>query len=140
MDSLSTRLNDSFLEIDGQFWSLNFGEWLSRAGASQRSPNARQQFSDCERFYDVVVRPRIQGNNLVVFRVADCHHDNGSFKGQSNLAAGLKSGHVRHVYIQENQIGTLTDDHFDGRLAVLRLDDVIALLESVARKTRRICG
>jgi len=57
VDSLPAHVHAPFLEIDAQFWSLNFGEMLSRAGASQCSSNAGEQFSDCERFYNVIIRP-----------------------------------------------------------------------------------
>src|SRR5258708_35962347 len=127
VDSLAADIDYSFLKIHAQFRSLDFGERLFRSGTSQRCSNARQQFSDCERFYDVIVRPRIQSDNLVMFRVADRHHDNGPFKRQSNLAASLKPTHVRHVYVQKKQIGAVADNHFDGLLAVLRLYDVIAV-------------
>src|SRR5260370_34124371 len=127
VDSLAADLDHPSLKIDLQFRSLDFGERLFGSGTSQRCSNARQQFSDCERFYDVIVRSRIQSDNLVMFRVADRHHDNRPFKRQSNLAASLKPTHVRHVYIQKNQIGAVPDNHFDGLLAVLRLYDVIAV-------------
>src|SRR6267143_2243484 len=127
VDSLAADIDDSFLKIHAQFRSLDFGKRLFGSGTSQRCLNARQQFSDRERFYDVIVRPRIQSDNLVMFRVADCHHDNGPFKGQSNLAASLKPTHTRHVHIQKNQIGTLPDDPLDGLLAVLCLYDVVAI-------------
>src|SRR5207248_3617575 len=90
VDSLAVDIDHPFLKIHAQFRGLDFGKRLFGSGASQRSSNARQQFSDCERFYDVVVRSRIQSDNLVMFRVADCHHDNGPFKGQSNFATSLK--------------------------------------------------
>ncbi len=127
VDSLAADIDNSFFKIHGQFRSLDFGKRLFGSGTSQRCSNARQQFSDGKRLYDIIVRPRIQSDNLVMLQVADCHHDNGSFKGQSNLAASLKPAHVRHVYIQKNQIGALADNHFDGLLAVLRLYDVIAV-------------
>src|ERR1700730_5310871 len=127
VDSFAANIDNSFLKIHVQFRSLDFGKRLFGSGTSQRCSNARQQFSDCEGFYDVIVRPRIESDDLVMFRVADRHHENGPFKRQSNLAASLKPGHVRHVYVQKNQIGTLPDDPLDGLLAVLCLYDVVAI-------------
>ncbi len=69
--------------------------------------SASQQFSDGERLHNVV-RPPIQGDDLVIFRTADRNHGSGSFKGQSNLAASLQPTHARHVHIQKNQIGALS--------------------------------
>src|SRR5580704_8464842 len=85
VDSHSPRVHAPFLEIDAQFWSLNFGERLYRAGASQCSSNACQQFSDCEEFYDVIIRPGIQRENLVLLRISDSDHDDGCAEGQSHL-------------------------------------------------------
>src|ERR1700675_5084531 len=99
VDSLSTHFHVPFLEIDAQFWSLNFGERLCRSGASQCSSNARQQFSDCERFYHVIVRPGIQGKNLVLLRISDRDHDDGCAEAQSQLATSLQPAHFRHVYV-----------------------------------------
>src|SRR3984893_487344 len=127
VNSLAAHMDHSLLKIHAQFRSLDFGNRLFGSRTSQRCTNARQQFSDCERFYNVIVRPRIQSDDLVMFRVADRHHDNGPFKGRSNLAASLKPTHARHVHIQKNEIGTLPDDPFDGLLAVLCLYDVVAI-------------
>src|SRR5690349_3274007 len=127
VDSLAADIDYLSLKMHAQFRGFDFGKRLFGSGASQRSSNARQQFSDCEGFYGVVVRPRIQSDNLVMFRVADCHHDNGPFKGQSNLATSLKPTHARHVHIQKNQIRALPDDHLDSLLAVLCLHDVVAI-------------
>jgi hypothetical protein len=66
--------------------------------------SARQQFSDGERLHNVV-RPPIQGDDLVMFRAADRNHGSVPFKGQSNLAASLKPTHARRVHIQKNHIG-----------------------------------
>src|SRR5260370_12246829 len=118
VDSLAADLDHPSLKIDLQFRSLDFGKRLVGSRPPQRCSNARQQFSDCERLYDVIVRPRIQSDNLVMFRVADRHHDNRPFKRQSNLSAILKPTHVRHVYVQKNQIGADAANHFDGLLSV----------------------
>src|ERR1700721_752346 len=77
MDSFAADIDDSLLKIHAQFRSLDFGKRLVGSGTSQCCSNARQEFSDGERFYDVIVRPRIQSDDLVMFRVADRHHDNG---------------------------------------------------------------
>jgi hypothetical protein len=69
VDSLAAGVDRSFLKTHAQLRSLDFGKRLFRTGASQRRSNARQRFSDCERFYNVIVRPRIQRDNLVMFRV-----------------------------------------------------------------------
>ena len=43
-----------------------------------------------------------------------------------NLAACLKPAHAGHVHIHKNQSRPLANDHLDGFLAVLGLDDVVA--------------
>src|SRR5260370_30445901 len=127
VDSLAADIDYSFLKIHAQCRSLDFRKRLFGSGTSQRCSNARQQFSDCERFYDVIVRPRIESNDLVMFRVADRHHDNGPFKGQSYLGASLKPTHARHVHIQKNQSGPVSDNPFDSLPPVLCLNYVIAI-------------
>src|SRR5229473_3575350 len=126
VNSLTTNVHDSSLEIDTQFRTLDLRKRLLRREASEPGSNARQQFSDRKRFYDVIVRPRIQGDNFILFGVADRYHDYRSLIRQANLAAGLQPAHARHVYIQKNQIGALPDDHVDGLLAVLCLYHVVA--------------
>src|ERR1700724_824586 len=127
VDSLTTNVHDSSLEIDTQFRGIDFRKRFFGTETSQRGSNARQQFSHRKGFYDVIVRARIQCDNLVLFGVADRDHDNRALKGQSNLGASLEPAHDRHVYIQENQIRFLPNDRLDGFLAILRLDYVIAI-------------
>ncbi len=127
VNSLATNVHDSSLEIDTQFRSLDLGKRLLRSEAPERGANARQQFSDGKRFYDVIVRPRIQGDDFVSFGVADRYHDDRPLVRQANLAAGLQPAHTGHVDIQENQIGALPDDHVDGLRAVLCLQDLVAV-------------
>ncbi len=42
-------------------------KWLVRRKGSERRSNARQQLPDRKRLYDVIVRPRIESNNLIVW-------------------------------------------------------------------------
>src|ERR1700686_2974801 len=104
VNSLTTNVHDSSLEIDAQFRRLDLRKRLLRREAPKRGSNARQQFSDRKRLYDVIVRSRIESNNLILFGVADRYHDDRSFIRQANLAARFQPAHARHVYIQENQI------------------------------------
>lgn len=121
VDSVTADIDDSLLEINAQFWSLDFGEGRIGGGPSHCRPDACQQFTDGEGFCDIVIRPRIERENLVLLRVSDGDRDNRSTKGQSNLAANLKSAHARHVYSQENQIWTVPSDCRDGLFAILAI-------------------
>jgi len=58
VDSVTADIDDSLLKINAQFWSLDFGEGLIGGGPSHCRPDACQQFTDGEGFYDIVIRPR----------------------------------------------------------------------------------
>jgi hypothetical protein len=80
VDSVTADIDDSLLEINAQFWSLDFGEGLIGGGPSHCRPDACQQFTDGEGFYDIVIRPRVERENLVLLRVSDGDRDNRALK------------------------------------------------------------
>src|SRR3974390_3497868 len=100
MDSLAADEDDSFFEINTQLREFDGRKLFLRMEPSQGRTNASPQFFDCEGFNDVVVCSRIESDNLVVFSVADRHHDNWPVKGQPDLFARIKPVHHGHIYIQ----------------------------------------
>ena len=80
VDSVTADIDDFLLEIHAQFWGLDFGEGLIGGGPSHCRPDACQQFTDGEGFYDIVIRPRIERENLVLLRVSDGDRDNRALK------------------------------------------------------------
>jgi len=127
VDSVTADIDDSLLKVNAQFRSLDFGEGLIGGGPSHCRPDACQQFADSEGFYDIVIRPRIERENLILLRVSDGDHDNRPTERQSNFAADLESAHARHIYIQENQVWTVPNDCRDRLFAILCLDYLIAI-------------
>src|SRR6266481_2985252 len=87
VNSLTTDVHDSSLEIDTQFRRLDLWKRLLRGESSERGANACKQLSHRKGFYDVIVRAGIQGDNFILFGVADRYHDDRSFIQQANLAA-----------------------------------------------------
>src|SRR5438552_16418421 len=90
MDALATHVHYSSLKIDTQLRTFELRKRFFRTGPSQGRSDARQEFSHCKGFYDVIVRPGIKRENLVPFRISDGDHNDGTREGQSNLAACLK--------------------------------------------------
>jgi hypothetical protein len=80
VDLVTADIDDSLLKINAQFWSLDFGEGLIGGGPSHCRPDACQQFTDGEGFYDIVIRPRVERENLVLLRVSDGDRDNRALK------------------------------------------------------------
>ena len=127
MGALATHVDYPSLKIDTQLPAFELRKRLFRTGPSQGRSDACQEFAHCEGFYDVIVGPGIEGENLVLLRISDGDHDDRTSEGQSNLAACLQPAHAGHVHIQQNQSGVLAHNHFDGFLSVLRQYDVIAV-------------
>lgn len=90
MDSLSITLHHSFPKINQQTGQLDPLHRFLRAQPSPDCSYPREQFPNREWFDDVIVRAAIERSNLVVFRFAHAHDDNGSFKATANHAANLK--------------------------------------------------
>src|SRR5258708_9600424 len=126
MDAFTTHVDYSSLKIDTQLRAFELRKRFFRTGPPQSSSNACQEFAHCEGFYDVIVSSGIERVNLVLFRISDSDHDDGTREVQSNLAACLKPAHAGHIHIHENQSGALAIDHLDGFLTVLGLDDAEA--------------
>ena len=125
--SLSSNVHYSSPKIDTQLRAFEPRRRFFRFGPSQGRSDARQKFPDCKGFYDVIIRPGIERQNLVLFRIPDGHHDDRPGEGQPNLAACFKPAHTGHVHIQQNQIRMLADNRFDGILPVLRQYNVKAV-------------
>jgi hypothetical protein len=102
MDALAAHFDYPSLTIDLRAFELR--KRLFRTGPSQGRSDACQEFAHCEGFYDVIVGPAIESENLALLRISDSDHDDRTGEGQSNLAACLKPTHAGHVHIQQNQI------------------------------------
>src|ERR1700751_5242914 len=104
MDAPATHVDYSSLKIDTQLRAFELRKRFFRTGPSQGRSDACQGFPHRERFYDVIISSGIERENLVLFRISDSDHDDGTGEGQSNLTACFKPAHSGHVHIQQNQI------------------------------------
>jgi hypothetical protein len=63
-DALATHVHDSSLKINTQLRAFELRKRLFRTGPPQGRSDARQKFSDGKRFYDVIICPGIERENL----------------------------------------------------------------------------
>ena len=113
----------SAVEIDFQiadFQDLGLGCGLNLRASKNRVKPGRE-FSQLERFGDVVVRAGFQPANFVFIEIPHGDHEYaGVRRGLSNSPTGLNASHAGHIDVQQNEIERLSLNHCESFFPVAR--------------------
>ena len=96
--------------------------------APQQRPYARGELLPTERLLQVVVRSDIEQARMLLGALLSGEHQDRRVRALADLVADLIARHPRQPAVEDHQVGMLVGVPLERRLAVVRGDDLIAVL------------
>ena len=133
MDILPFQLHQMPVKVDAQLSSTVYsslgiaGPRHLVPGVPQRGTDPRQQFSAPKRLCDIVIRPQIEGLDLIPLPGPGRDYHNGRCTPAPNAADDVHPIHIRQSQIQQDQVRTIGVQHLTGLCSRIGLDHVITI-------------